>query len=72
MTRVPDLNIKLQYLADERDSFIPFVHCKLIVVGSFIVLYSTCFNLLKATKGESTFISKLLRFPKEHCVIRCE
>jgi len=41
MTRVPDLDIKLQYLADECDSFIPFVRSKLIVVGNFIVLYST-------------------------------
>jgi len=37
MTRVPDLDIKLQFLADECDNFIPFVRCKLIVVGSFIV-----------------------------------
>jgi len=36
MMRVPDLDIKLQFLADECDSFIPFVRCKLIVVGSLL------------------------------------
>jgi len=37
MIRVPGLDIKLQFLADECDNFIPFVRSKLIVVGSFIV-----------------------------------
>jgi hypothetical protein len=37
MTRVPDLDMKLQFLADECDNFIPFVPCKLIVVDSFTV-----------------------------------
>ena len=47
VTRVPDLDIKLQFPADECDNFIPFVRCKLMVVGSFIVLTLTFQRLRK-------------------------